>query len=108
MKTKYFKKKVSNFIQALLRNREALRDSDNKLLANVWLRECKDLGLDLHEDSIYSFLKALGEGKFTTPESVTRCRRKLQEKHPELRGTSRDYRKNEMTTQVQEELGYNI
>lgn len=55
------------------------RDNDRLLLANVWQIEAGDIKKS-------HFISLLLEGTLTTPETITRARRKLQEKYTHLRG----------------------
>jgi hypothetical protein len=61
----------------LLKHSEECRDDDRILLSSIWKNE-------LGEES--NVLKSLEEGKISNPETITRIRRKLQEKYPDLRG----------------------
>ena len=84
-------KTVMDRVKWLLERYPHLRDSDNKLVANIWHQE-------LHKiDDVYpfTFLEAYAEGKITTADSITRARRKIQELHPELRGENYNKRHNE-------------
>ena len=78
-----------------------LRDNDSRLLANVWSKEVKALGIQSAE----FLLKALADGKLTNPESIRRSRQQLQEQHPELRGELYKEKHAKQIT-VQKELGY--
>ena len=70
-------------VMELLTSTPDLRNSDNKLIATIWLEESKE------DDSKFDLLMSLSSGKYTTPESITRVRRKIQEQCPELRGEVR-------------------
>ena len=73
-----------------------LRDNDNKLIANVWFAET-------NKKEVIYFLKDLADGKLSSSESITRCRRKIQEQNPYLRGNRYRYRQNlkkEVQTQI--------
>ena len=65
---------------------KSFRDNDNKLIAVVWNKLLKDVDIDTKEISGWTLLTHLSKGDLPTPESITRCRRKLQEKCPNLRG----------------------
>lgn len=68
-----------------------LRDSDQKLMATIWQSQC---GRDkLKTISGFDFLNDFANGKFSSAESIMRCRRKVQEQYPELRGKSYFQRK---------------
>lgn len=71
----------------LLTNFEA-RDDDILLLLKIW--EIQSLGqIKDYED----FKEMLLSGKLAIPDSVTRCRRKLQEHNVSLRGKTYEARK---------------
>lgn len=72
------KNKLYDLILNLLKEFPAMRSSDKKLIWNVW----GYLGY-VHNGHIgrQSFMNA------PTPETITRCRRKIQEHKPELRAT---------------------
>jgi hypothetical protein len=65
----------------LLQDHKHLRDDDYKLIANIWHSELKVLGVQ-HDKALATY----AQGKLTAAESITRCRRKLQEMHGNLRG----------------------
>ena len=67
---------------------KVFRDNDNKLIAMVWHKLLKETDIDSKEISGWTLLTHLGKGDLPTPESITRCRRKLQEANPALRGTT--------------------
>lgn len=64
------------------------RDDDNKLAIEVWKKQ----GMK-EKETFKSFKFKLVMNKITTPESIGRTRRLLQEKHYHLRGTIYKYRK---------------
>ena len=92
--------KIKDRVENLLRNHEHLRDSDERLMANIWWEESKDKC-----DTLVEFLGKYANGDFTNPESVRRIRQKLQEIHPELRGNSYEHRHRKQVD-VKKELGY--
>lgn len=84
---KHIKKKII----ALLREKDEYRDDDNKLIARVWFDQT---GNDENGKSIakqttaHDFLLAFRDGQYINPESIRRCRQKVQEQNPFLRGKS--------------------
>lgn len=75
-------RKIYDLIFSLLTDNPELRNSDKKLIWKVW----KELELvDNSYQAIYEwmFMKA------PSTESIRRCRQKIQEIHPELRGTEK-------------------
>ena len=81
------KQKMSNVlpsVKRLLTQTPSLRDSDERLMATIWFR---DIGEDkVRELSAINLLQKLADGKLPSYESISRCRRKIQEEVPELRG----------------------
>jgi hypothetical protein len=78
-------KSVKKSVIKLLTANPKLRDNDDKLIATIWYNEVAKLNTDL---SAVDFLKVLGKGGLTSPEAITRARRKAQQHNMELRGTS--------------------
>ena len=77
-------------VENLLENNPELRDSDLRLVANIWwmtlntvLRH-KFQGYELDEFKI--LLDIYAKGDLPNEQSIRRIRRKLQEEKPELRG----------------------
>ena len=73
-------RKKKHEVMALLETYKSYRDDDMKLLADIWQTEMLDHSA---EDGV---LMALYNGKLTSPETIIRVRRKVQEQYPELRG----------------------
>jgi hypothetical protein len=69
-------------VKSMLTKYPVLRDSDERLLANIWKIYVGDLTWVNGED----ILKMLAKGELPSYESISRCRRKLQEEIPTLRG----------------------
>jgi hypothetical protein len=69
-------------VKSMLTKYPVLRDSDERLLANIWKVYVGDLTWVNGED----ILKMLAKGELPSYESISRCRRKLQEEIPALRG----------------------
>ena len=79
------------------------RDNDNKLIAITWHKLLEESGVNTKEITGWTLLTHLSKGDLPAPESITRCRRKLQETIPALRGTAWDKR-HKKQTEVKEEL----
>ncbi|MHA1676738.1 MAG: hypothetical protein ACTSU6_06120 [Candidatus Njordarchaeales archaeon] len=77
--------KLQNYktiVTTLLTKYPSLRDSDDRLLANIWSLEIKDqASLDTLD-----FLRLVANKKISSPFAVSRARRKIQENIPSLRG----------------------
>ena len=76
--------KMSNILDRitdLLTKFPVLRDSDERLAATIWNSQINTDDLTSRE-----LLLQFAEGKLHSYESISRCRRKVQEIKPELRG----------------------
>jgi len=90
--------KLKEKIIFLLRKNPSLRDSDNKLIANIWYQESGGV------ENKMDFLRLLADGKLTSSESIRRSRQKIQEKNLELRGKTYAFRKKIAEPRVREEI----
>ena len=70
-------------VRALLIEKPWLRNNDNMLLVHIWESELKEKGFGYQNDM---FLSLYGKGELSNAESIRRCRQKLQQENPELRG----------------------
>ena len=74
-------KNLQETVESVLENDVKSRDNDMRLIALIWHKELGDL-----KYLYYPFLRKVAENKVTNFESISRCRRKLQEIQPNLRG----------------------
>lgn len=76
-------KTIKEKVEFLLKNYPDLRDDDFRLISNyfAFLMQGK-----IEQMSATDFLKLFSQGKLPHTESIRRCRQKLQEENPELRG----------------------
>ncbi len=74
-------------VYSILTDNPATRDDDKLLLIEIWSKESQA------KDVAGLFLELL-EGNISFPDTLTRMRRKIQEKHPALRGEKWDVRHN--------------
>ena len=81
--------KVLDQVKDLLTNHPHLRDDDERLMATMWFKHMEE---KLEEMSAFDLLKQLATSNLPSYESISRCRRKLQEECPELRGEKWDKR----------------
>lgn len=82
-------RKVKPLVTDVLKNNYQARDNDALLLIDVWHKQ-------INKINSYSHFKALLiKGKLSVPETITRTRRALQEKHEDLRGDMYDVRKHQ-------------
>jgi len=86
-------------ITKLLTYHPHLRDDDNKLIATIWKRELKTST----NITAIAFLQLYADKRLTNAESIRRCRAKIQEVTPELRGSKYNAR-HESTEQTIDEL----
>ena len=86
-------KNIKGKVKTLLVEFTHLRDSDVKLVANIWHSQ---LGKEKAKTiSAFDFLAEFSNGKFINPESIRRVRQKIQEQNVELRGKSYKHRHKE-------------
>lgn len=71
-------------VKHLLETVPSLRDSDERLVANIWVSEARELDIS----SMWTFCEKYSKGFITTADTITRARRHIQQLHPELRGAS--------------------
>lgn len=79
-------KSTKHKVLYLLETEPHLRDSDEKLVSNIWYQELKAMKLDPKSISAMQLLKIIADGLVTNPESIRRCRQGFQNSTPELRG----------------------
>ena len=85
------KKKITRLVDRvtrLLTVESDLRDNDRRLICNIWWKSVSNPELLTFED----FIKLYVKGGVPESDSITRCRRKIQEENIELRGESWDLR----------------
>ena len=98
--TQKIEERIVNFLTKF----PQLRDSDDRLVANMWAEELggqsavKGISLDL-------FLRQYANGEITMADSITRIRRKIQHEQPHLRGETYKMR-GAHEEKIETELGY--
>lgn len=97
-------KKHEAKVKDLLERRPRLRDSDMRLLANVWYFEMMQMDINPSKTDAYKMLDLISSNKLSNPSSIRRCRAKLQELHPELRGDKYASRQKVETEEVKSEI----
>ena len=89
-------------VEKFLKNHKVLRDSDERLMANIWR---KYIGINSIEFlNATDILKMLSKGELPSYESISRCRRKLQEEFPNLRGDKWEHRQAVIKKKVKKEI----
>lgn len=96
---------IQDEVRRILTDVPYTRDNDKKLTAIYWYWELEREGLDWMELSTQNFLAIYSGEGLTDAQTITRLRRQLQMKYPELRGEKYKAR---MANQekVKEDLGY--
>lgn len=97
-------KNLKNRIIQILTNLPHCRDSDSRLIANIWQRQAiAKVGIErymsMRPDDL---LKLFVQGKLSSPESIRRTRQKIQERYPMLRGENYQIRQNHQSKVKQE------
>ncbi len=69
-------------VREFLIKHPVLRDSDERLMANIWAKHLGDPSYVNGDD----ILKMLANKELPSYESISRCRRKIQQSTPHLRG----------------------
>ncbi len=80
-------RKTTDLVESILRTTTAARDSDNELYCKVLEHYGRQQGIDFNRVSVISFFSGCKRAGIPSIETVGRCRRKLQEEYPELRGS---------------------
>lgn len=89
-------KTLQNVIKNFLEKREDLRDSDSKLIANVWRDEMNSMlgeGILKRMSAYQFFAEILAQDKISSADSIVRSRRKIQRDNENLRGNNYKLRK---------------
>ena len=73
---------IKSQVKHLLETVPSLRDSDERLVANVWARYVDNLTII----NAHIFCHLYASKHLPTADAITRARRHLQQLHPELRG----------------------
>ena len=73
-------------VEIYLNKYPLLRDNDDRLMANIWAKYIGSRDDMDGPESWKDMLSLLAKGKLPSYESISRCRRKIQEKTPHLRG----------------------
>lgn len=91
--------KVQEQVKILLETYPKLRDNDVRLVASYYYNNISNI----NQISAIDFLQIMVNGNLPSPDTITRARRKIQEKHPELRGVNYVERQ-KLEKQVRQEI----
>ena len=98
-----FFKNIRNKVEFYLRERPDLRENDNKLVARIWYDHIKNTSpIPVDNLSALDLLKDMGEGQLPSYPSIARCRRKIQQDDPALRGKNYDKRQQSQKNWIKE------
>ncbi len=89
-------------VRQILTQSPSTRDDYNKLISIYWSKELEASG-NLQNTTL-DFLRSMWRGELSSTESIARCRRKVQEVSPELRGRTYKYRQVDGQQQVLDDL----
>ena len=78
--------KTKDVVLEMISKYPALRDSDNKLTANIWNKELKVQGWNIKTMTASDLLMMVANDKLSSPVSIKRHRAKFQEENESLRG----------------------
>jgi len=83
---KYLEERVKRLLSPSQEGHKKYQTSDLALMSRIWFDDLKRIHYGtVNQLTALKFLDMLRNGELTKSESVTRCRRKLQAKYPELR-----------------------
>ena len=75
--------KIQDKVTKYLEQKPSLRDDDRKLIATIWWNE---IGSDKRYWTAMQLLDSFCSKELTSPESIRRCRQRVQQLNPQLRG----------------------
>lgn len=81
-------KEISKRVKNLMELMPRLRDSDKHLIAAIHREDMFNVGVVSSSASYKDFENLFLYGKITSPDSITRARRIIEQDCPELRGTT--------------------
>jgi len=103
--------KTKDLVLKMITKYPALRDSDNKLTANIWNEEIKSKGINLDTMTATELLSMVAKDQLSSPVSIKRHRAKFQEVNESLRGVKYKQRQvnaqNKWKKQLKEKDLYN-
>ncbi len=96
---KYRPTQCKEIVKKILTEYAETRDSDEKLLARLWLSECVIQKINFEKS-----LEHLYNGLLTSPASIIRVRRLLQNDNLELRGSKYNLRQQKLEKDAKEDI----
>jgi len=86
-------KTIKEEVQRMLEVSKKSRDSDDKLVCNIWYNRMGKERIDVM--SAMELMQIISDGKLPSYDNISRARRKLQEDNVHLRGESYKERHNQ-------------
>lgn len=88
-------KDMQKRVESLLKRFPAYRDCDNKLVAHIWMEQIGGVE-KMKEINLHDWMKMWIENpNISSPETISRARRKIQESNADLRGENYKFRKDQ-------------
>jgi hypothetical protein len=94
-------------VKHILLTKRHCRDNDVYLIYEIWAKELAKYNMDIKNMHLMPTLKMWSRKEISHPSAIMRARRKVQEDHPDTRGSVWEER-HKQQTQVQQDLGYNV
>ena len=84
---------VKQRVKSILEVNKEARDCDRLLISIIWSQDVYEMYNDVTIINAQDFLFLLEDGELTSPETIRRCRQRLQEENETLRGYKYKLRK---------------
>ena len=94
-------------VKGILLTKYHCRDNDVYLIYEIWAKELAKYNIDIKNMHLVPTLKMWVNKQISHPSAIMRARRKVQEEHPETRGSVWKER-HKQQKQVKQDLGYNV
>ena len=94
-------------VKHILLTKRHCRDNDVYLIYQIWAKELAKYNINIKNMHLVPTLKMWVNKQISHPSAIMRARRKVQEEHPETRGSVWKER-HKQQKQVKQDLGYNV
>ena len=99
--------KMQDRVKSILLTKYHCRDNDVYLIYEIWAKELVKYNINIKNMHLVPALKMWVNKQISHPSAIMRARRKVQEEHPETRGSVWKER-HKQQQQVKKDLGYNV
>ena len=99
--------KMQDRVKSILLTKYHCRDNDVYLIYEIWAKELAKYNINIKNMHLVPTLKMWVNKQISHPSAIMRARRKVQEEHPETRGSVWKER-HKQQKQVKQDLGYNV